>query len=58
LQQCERDENLGTLSNVIGESLLLAGKLWLSRCLEWLEVVEKDKSHATAVVDVDKEILK
>ncbi|GHJ85594.1 hypothetical protein NliqN6_1996 [Naganishia liquefaciens] len=35
-----------------------SGKLWLSRCLEWLEVVEKDKSHATAVVDVDKEILK
>lgn len=36
----------------------LSGKLWLTRCLEWLEVVEKDKSHATPSVDVDKEIAK
>ena len=35
-----------------------SGKLWLTRCLEWLEVVEKDKSHATPSVDVDKEIAK
>lgn len=34
------------------------GKLWLTRCLEWLDVVEKDKRHASAAVDVDKEIVK
>jgi DNA polymerase phi len=36
----------------------LSGKLWLTRCLEWLDIVEKDKSHATPSVDVDKEIAK
>lgn len=35
-----------------------SGKLWLTRCLEWLDVVEKDKRHASAAVDVDKEIAK
>ncbi|KAJ9108957.1 hypothetical protein QFC21_000280 [Naganishia friedmannii] len=34
------------------------GKLWLTRCLEWLDIVEKDKRHASATVDVDKEIVK
>ncbi|KAJ9097367.1 hypothetical protein QFC19_006835 [Naganishia cerealis] len=34
------------------------GKLWLTRCLEWLDVLEKDKRHASAAVDVDKEIVK
>jgi DNA polymerase phi len=35
-----------------------SGKLWLTRCLEWLDVVEKDKTHASPAVDVDKEIAK